>query len=99
MRKFWGPFEHNFPSSVSVFYFLSPRLILTYYSLPSPFVWPFSFNIPSCSSTPPPLLYGFCELQHTSQRTRRGQSPVGTHLRRIVMRVTLANRLHGFREM
>jgi hypothetical protein len=62
MRKFWRPFEHNFPSHAFAFYFLSPRLILSYYSLPSPFVWPFSFNIPSCSSTPPPLLVNYSTL-------------------------------------
>lgn len=50
---------------------------------------------------PPPLpllLYGSCELLHTSQRTSRGQRPLGTHLRRIVMRATLANRLRDFLE-
>jgi hypothetical protein len=37
-----------------------------------------------------------CGLQQTSQRTRRGHSPVGTHLRPIVMWTTLAKCCHIF---
>jgi hypothetical protein len=48
-HSFYKLFEHNFPSCASEFSFLSPRVILSYSSLLPPFLWSFSFNIPSCS--------------------------------------------------
>jgi hypothetical protein len=76
MRKFWGPFEHNFTSRVSVFYFLSPRLILSYYSLPSPFVWSFSFNIPSRSFTPPSSAHPTALVNYSTLPNGRGEDRV-----------------------
>jgi hypothetical protein len=87
--------EHNFPSHTFAFYFLSPLAILSCYNLPFPFVWPFSFNIPSCAPFP---LYECCGLQYTSQRTGRSLCTLWTHLQTTVMSASNASHFHGLDE-